>query len=75
MILIVINLRVKIYFKNICKLYYSLRALFGIDGQRNALHGSDSRLSAEREISLLFPEGRALCMLMDSSLRVGLFVC
>ncbi len=32
----------------------SLRALLGTDGSRNAVHGSDSPASAEREASLLF---------------------
>ncbi|CAF2710047.1 unnamed protein product [Rotaria sp. Silwood2] len=33
---------------------YSLRARFGTDGTRNALHGSDSATSAQREISFFF---------------------
>ncbi len=33
----------------------SLRALFGTDGTMNAVHGSDSPLSANRELSLMFP--------------------
>ncbi len=32
----------------------SIRALFGTDATRNAVHGSDSIISAEREITLLF---------------------
>ncbi|KAJ3126393.1 thioredoxin domain-containing protein 6 [Nowakowskiella sp. JEL0407] len=32
----------------------SLRAIFGMDSMRNAVHGSDSPQSAEREIALLF---------------------
>ena len=32
----------------------SLRAKFGIDGTRNATHGSDSFLSAKREIAFFF---------------------
>ena len=39
-------------------LYYtqklSLRALFGTDGQRNAVHGADSPDRAQREIDLIF---------------------
>jgi nucleoside diphosphate kinase homolog 5 len=35
----------------------SLRAKFGIDGTRNACHGSDSRRSASREISFFFSAG------------------
>lgn len=33
----------------------SLRAIYGTDSQRNALHGSDSLTSAEREIHFFFP--------------------
>jgi adenylate kinase len=33
----------------------SLRARFGVDGTRNATHGSDSTGSAQREISFFFP--------------------
>lgn len=32
----------------------SIRALFGSDGSKNAVHGSDSDLSAIREIELMF---------------------
>ncbi|KAJ3217379.1 thioredoxin domain-containing protein 6 [Clydaea vesicula] len=34
----------------------SIRALFGTDGSQNAVHGSDSNTSAEREISLVFSD-------------------
>ncbi|KXS21070.1 nucleoside diphosphate kinase [Gonapodya prolifera JEL478] len=34
----------------------SLRALFGSEAPRNAVHGSDSQQSAQREITLLFPD-------------------
>ncbi|KAJ1633248.1 nucleoside diphosphate kinase [Pavlovales sp. CCMP2436] len=34
----------------------SLRALYGTDGTRNATHGSDSVLSARRELKFWFPE-------------------
>lgn len=34
--------------------FYSIRALFGTDGSHNATHGSDSPVSAEREIALIF---------------------
>ena len=33
----------------------SLRALYGTDGTRNATHGSDSPISAAREIKFFFP--------------------
>ena len=36
----------------------SIRALFGTDNQRNAVHGSDSFSSAVREIHFFFPEGK-----------------
>ncbi|XP_070545180.1 nucleoside diphosphate kinase homolog 5-like [Ptychodera flava] len=34
----------------------SIRALYGTDDQRNAVHGSDMYSSAEREIRFLFPD-------------------
>ncbi|CAD5120997.1 DgyrCDS9541 [Dimorphilus gyrociliatus] len=34
----------------------SLRAIYGTDDQRNALHGSDSYSNAEREIRFFFPD-------------------
>eukprot|EP00612_Vaucheria_litorea_P005005 CAMPEP_0171467272 /NCGR_PEP_ID=MMETSP0945-20130129/9848_1 /TAXON_ID=109269 /ORGANISM="Vaucheria litorea, Strain CCMP2940" /LENGTH=739 /DNA_ID=CAMNT_0011995709 /DNA_START=59 /DNA_END=2278 /DNA_ORIENTATION=- len=34
----------------------SIRALFGVNGQRNATHGSDSKESAARELMFWFPE-------------------
>ncbi|KAI8823655.1 nucleoside diphosphate kinase, partial [Fimicolochytrium jonesii] len=37
------------------KLWNSIRALYGTDGSHNAVHGSDSPASAEREIQLIFP--------------------
>lgn len=33
----------------------SLRALFGTDALRNAVHGSDSTIAAAREIMFFFP--------------------
>ena len=41
------------------RLIHSIRALFGTDGTKNAVHGSDSIVSAEREITLLFGEQAA----------------
>ncbi|XP_053321374.1 nucleoside diphosphate kinase homolog 5 [Spea bombifrons] len=35
---------------------YSLRALYGTDDLRNAVHGSNCFISAEREIRFMFPE-------------------
>ena len=35
---------------------FSLRAIYGTDDQRNALHGSDSFSSAQREIRFFFPD-------------------
>lgn len=35
----------------------SLRARFGTDGTQNATHGSDSLLSASRELRFFFPNG------------------
>ena len=35
----------------------SLRAKYGHDQTRNALHGSDSVFAAEREIKFMFPDG------------------
>jgi hypothetical protein len=32
----------------------SIRALFGTDGSKNAVHGSDSLISSTREIELIF---------------------
>ena len=35
---------------------FSIRAVFGTDDQRNAVHGSDSKENAAREIRALFPD-------------------
>ncbi|XP_013141021.1 PREDICTED: nucleoside diphosphate kinase 6 [Papilio polytes] len=35
---------------------YSLRSMFGISDTRNVAHGSDSTVSAEREIKFFFPD-------------------
>ncbi|VVC95866.1 nucleoside diphosphate kinase 6-like [Leptidea sinapis] len=35
---------------------YSLRGMFGISDTRNVAHGSDSPISAEKEIKFFFPE-------------------
>jgi len=36
--------------------FKSIRALYGTDGSQNAVHGSDSLESAERELGIIFPE-------------------
>ena len=47
---------------------HSLRAKYGHDQTRNGLHGSDSYLSAEREIKFVFPEGNTMhCSIYSSS--------
>jgi len=35
---------------------FSIRSIFGTDGQKNACHGSDSPASAVRELKIFFPE-------------------
>ena len=35
----------------------TIRALFGENVEKNAIHGSDSLVSARREMALFFPEG------------------
>jgi len=41
----------------------SIRAIFGTDGTKNAVHGSDSNESAAREINFFFGgEGKEKCM-------------
>lgn len=35
---------------------HSLRAIYGTDSQANCLHGSDSRVGAEREAKLIFKD-------------------
>jgi len=37
------------------KFPFSIRALYGTNEQKNAVHGSDSAISAEREIRFFFP--------------------
>ena len=44
--------------RHVVSIFSSLRALFGTDGQRNAVHGSDSTNSAVREIHFFFPGGK-----------------
>lgn len=41
-------------------LLFSLRAIYGTDDLRNAVHGSLRFSSAEREIRFMFPEGKML---------------
>lgn len=40
----------------------SIRALYGTNEQRNAVHGSDSAVSAEREIRFFFPNCKSMKM-------------
>lgn len=51
----------------------SLRAKFGRDGQRNAVHGSDSLKSAGREVRFFFPELGADPIPGDDEVRDFLF--
>ena len=46
---------------------HTLRAAYGHDQTRNGLHGSDSYLSAEREIKFIFPEGAYLIICLQKS--------
>ena len=46
-------------------LFYSLRAVYGTDDQRNALHGSDSFSSSEKEIRFFFPDSKWLCFVSN----------
>ena len=36
--------------------FFSLRAIYGTDEQKNAVHGSSSLSSAEREVRFFFPD-------------------
>jgi len=38
--------------------FFSLRAVYGTDDQKNALHGSDVFSAAEREIRFFFPDSK-----------------
>jgi nucleoside diphosphate kinase len=50
----------------------SLRALYGIDGSKNAFHGSDSVASANREIGLIFPEfSRTFAFIKPDAVAAG----
>uniref|UniRef100_A0A0G4FPF0 Nucleoside diphosphate kinase-like domain-containing protein n=1 Tax=Chromera velia CCMP2878 TaxID=1169474 RepID=A0A0G4FPF0_9ALVE len=51
----------------------SVRALFGTDGTRNACHGSDSQMSAEREIQFFFPDIPLDPLPSDAALRDFVF--
>mmetsp|Transcript_97952 Transcript_97952/g.153175 ORF Transcript_97952/g.153175 Transcript_97952/m.153175 type:complete len:1502 (-) Transcript_97952:162-4667(-) len=51
----------------------SLRARFGKDGQRNAVHGSESLKTAAREVRFFFPELGADPMPNDEEIRDYLF--
>lgn len=45
-------------YQTVLSLDFSLRAIYGTDDLRNALHGSLNIFSAEREIRFMFPEGK-----------------
>jgi nucleoside diphosphate kinase len=40
---------------------YRIRAIYGIDGRMNAIHGSDNPALAEKEIKFFFPTGILDC--------------
>lgn len=44
---------------------FSLRAVYGTDDQRNALHGSDSFSSSEKEIRFFFPDSKYMTISID----------
>jgi hypothetical protein len=47
-----------IYAFDIFEIYdYRIRAIYGIDGRMNAIHGSDNPTLAEKEIKFFFPTG------------------
>jgi len=48
----------------------SIRALFGSDGTKNAVHGSDSSTSAERELNLVFGKCKSQPLLNNCSCLV-----
>lgn len=43
-------------------MFFSLRAVYGTDDQRNALHGSDSFSSSEKEIRFFFPDSKYMTL-------------
>jgi len=51
----------------------TIRAIYGIDGMRNAVHGSDSVEAAQKEIEIFFGPNNALnsaCDLKDTTLCI-----
>ena len=54
---------------------WTLRALYGTDGRRNACHGSDSKYSASREVNFFFPTAakleRTLAMIKPDAVKAG----
>ncbi|KAK4312042.1 hypothetical protein Pmani_016506 [Petrolisthes manimaculis] len=48
----------------------SIRALFGTDKQANAAHGSDSELSATREIEFFFPSSKVVDELLPQTTAI-----
>lgn len=49
----------------------SIRALYGTDQTANAVHGSDGKESAEREIEFFFPGAFGRSPLIFQSVRKG----
>lgn len=39
---------------------FSIRAMYGIDDQQNAVHGSDGYHNSEREIRFMFPDSKLI---------------
>lgn len=58
---------------------FSLRAIYGTDELRNALHGSLSISAAEREIRFMFPEGKVVqtthCQSWEDSVLPPYYLC
>lgn len=53
----------------------SLRALFGTDGQKNAVHGSDSLQSMKREMAFWFGESTKASLMKTTALLNNCSLC
>lgn len=53
---------------------FSLRAVYGTDDQRNALHGSDSFSSSEKEIRFFFPDSKYMYMTLSTNVHVLILI-